>query len=309
MNFNKNLMNSYETFLNANFELNEGLTICTTNHIIYYQLPSVERVSQISGGPYIHGITFGGVIAGVTDSCNQPYTSNSLCFYEQHSGQFIKSLNFSSKILGLVATQTHIFISLYDVIKVLDARNHQIVGTIDRLFSGNALAVSCHYVAWADEIHTGYIYLASVPDFSLIRQIKCHENPIQCISFSQELNLIFTASQKGTIIRSYGLERGETLNEYRRGFMDGKIICIDSLNGLICACSPSTIHVFYGNNIHLTISPNGIPVCCKLLVKKLFVITNQGLFSEYSIDIDSKSISFKNQIPLFPTNQPKKTTV
>lgn len=269
---------------NAQFEYNNGLTICTNRFVIYYKPPSLERAAVIKGGPFIFATTFCGVIATVTNSNVAPYTPDHLCIYQIGTGIFIKQIQFQSPIIGLHSTQTHLFICLKDIIKVLDARNHQTISAIERHSLSDVFAASLHFCAWSDEAHLGHVFVASIPEFSVIHNIPSHENQIRSIAISQDSTLLFTASTRGTVIRSYTIENGIKIREYRRGILPGTITSIDSKNGLLCICSLSTVHLFYGEKGHIGIHPDGVPISCKFIENFLCVITDKAILSSYSYD-------------------------
>ena len=80
--------------------------------------------------------------------------------------------------------------------------------------------------------------------------INAHESSLACISFNREGTLICTASDKGTIIRVFTVQKGSLVRELRRGSGDAEIYSLSfSIDSKYLACSSDrgTIHVFILN--------------------------------------------------------------
>jgi len=77
--------------------------------------------------------------------------------------------------------------------------------------------------------------------------IKAHNSNIAYISLNSDGSLLATASEKGTLIRIFRTDNGESLQEVRRGKDNAEIysICF-SVSSLFLACSSDrgTIHIF-----------------------------------------------------------------
>jgi len=255
----------------------------------------LNKKTLITGGPFVFSTAFNGVIGAVVNSDTPPYTSSFLLIYHQGTGIFLKSIEFSKPISGLLSTSQHVFVSLDLIIQVLDAKTYKIVSTINRKFPTGLFSATSKFLAWPDEAHRGELFVATVPDFSVIHKIECHSSSLQNVAISQENNVVLTCSSKGTVVRVFDLEKGEKIGEHRRGFKQGTIVSMDSRAGLICACTTTTIHVFTMAGGHMTIQPVGIPLTCKFDVNILSVVTSNGLISVYQLDLVNLSAEMKSQ--------------
>lgn len=80
--------------------------------------------------------------------------------------------------------------------------------------------------------------------------INAHESSLACISFNREGTLICTASDKGTIIRVFTVQKGTLVRELRRGSGDAEIYSLSFSSDskfLACSSDRGTIHVFILN--------------------------------------------------------------
>ena len=78
-------------------------------------------------------------------------------------------------------------------------------------------------------------------------KIVAHDTEVGAIALNSEGTLIASASIKGTVIRIFGTEEGEPLQELRRG--SGKafitsIVFHPTLNLIACTSNRTSIHLF-----------------------------------------------------------------
>ena len=301
-------MNQNESLVYAHIEENNELTICSDKHVVHFCPPAFEQKTLISGGPYIFSTAFNGLIGAIANSDTPPYTNSFLLIFQQGTGIFLKNLEFVKPITGLQSTTLHVFVSMDLIIQVLDAKTDQIISTINRQFPNGLFSATCKYFVWPDEAHRGELFIATVPEFSVLNKIKCHSGSLQNLAISQENKVVLTCSSKGTLIRVFDLENGKKIGEHRRGFKPGTILSMDSRGGLICACTATTIHVFTISGGHLTIQPPGIPLNCKFDPNMLSVVTQNGLLSIYQLDLVNMTAEMKSQSRLLSGIIPKRRT-
>ena len=92
----------------------------------------------------------------------------------------------------------------------------------------------------------GYVFI-HFQDESTKRQILAHKSIINCLQLNSKGTLLATASNKGTVIRIFNTDKGERLQELRRGNEYAQIWnCVFDHNDRFIAISSDsgTIHVF-----------------------------------------------------------------
>lgn len=77
--------------------------------------------------------------------------------------------------------------------------------------------------------------------------INAHDSELGALSVNPDGTLIASASQKGTVIKIFSADGGETLQTLRRGSSTAIITSIvfhPSLNIIACTSNKSSIHIF-----------------------------------------------------------------
>jgi autophagy-related protein 18 len=94
---------------------------------------------------------------------------------------------------------------------------------------------------------SGEVLLFDAVSLKAVNIIEAHRSPLSCIAMNSEGTILATASDKGTIIRVFGLPSGQKLYQFRRGTYPSTIYSM-SFNlsaSLLCVSSTSdTVHVF-----------------------------------------------------------------
>lgn len=86
-----------------------------------------------------------------------------------------------------------------------------------------------------------------VAEKSIQSEIVAHESEVAFIAVNPEGTLICTASIKGTKLKVFSADSGETLQVLRRGTSKAQINSIvfhPSLNMIACCSSKASIHIF-----------------------------------------------------------------
>lgn len=334
------------TFLNGN-----KIILCSGNSLGLFKPPIYDSPAcQLNEGPYIYATAFNGLIAAVAqnNTAGPPRTQFFLLLYQEKPGQnFVKSIEFPTKILGLRSTSIHLYVSISKTIQVFDLGSFRSIATINPASSSGFFVVNQQYIAYPDDSKSGRVFLATVFDFKVKHKIECHHSEIRTMKFSSNDSnsgpFLVTSSMKGTLIRLFDCSNGRLVTEFRRGYTQGNIIDIDMKFGILCVCTSSTIHVFVnlnsvndqnsnesnnhssflssvlslvpsfgkndaelennqsvdGQEVHLTIAPNGVPLACAVNdFKNIKVISNNERMFMYEISDDFKKISLKNAVPL-----------
>ncbi|GAA5893737.1 phosphoinositide binding protein ATG18 [Sporobolomyces salmoneus] len=94
---------------------------------------------------------------------------------------------------------------------------------------------------------TGDILLFDAVSLSVTNLLRAHKSPLSHISINQSGTLLASSSEKGTVIRVFGLPDGEKKYEFRRGSYSAKIWSIGfNLKSTLMAVSSDTetVHIF-----------------------------------------------------------------
>ena len=76
---------------------------------------------------------------------------------------------------------------------------------------------SNNYLAYPGSATSGEVYIYDVLNLRAVQVIEAHSSPIGCLALSPTGDRLATASQKGTVLRVFGMPSGEKLYELRRG--------------------------------------------------------------------------------------------
>lgn len=94
---------------------------------------------------------------------------------------------------------------------------------------------------------SGNVIIYDVLTLEPVNTIEAHRSSLSALSISPDGTRIATASDKGTVIRIFGLPNGEKLFQFRRGSLPVKIHCINfnaASTFLVVTSASETIHIF-----------------------------------------------------------------
>ncbi|PIL26856.1 hypothetical protein GSI_11036 [Ganoderma sinense ZZ0214-1] len=94
---------------------------------------------------------------------------------------------------------------------------------------------------------TGDVLLFSTRSLTVANVIQAHKSPISLLSVNAAGTLLATASDKGTVIRVWGIPGAEKLYQFRRGTREARIYSINFnlVSSLLCVSSAhDTVHIF-----------------------------------------------------------------
>ena len=139
----------------------------------------------------------------------------------------------------------------------------------------------------------GTFALIAIPGFSVLQQISCHQDPIQCLSLSSDGKLLTTASDKGTLIRVFDVQDGNKSSEFRRGFRASAVTAVDTDNDITCACTATTLHVF--TRAHITSPLSHPPLALNVIDGDVWLVTTDGILTIYKVDRAGAKLVLQNQ--------------
>ena len=177
------------------------------------------------------------ILALVGSDNNMNNKRNKLIIWDDNQRKPLSELN---KIFVVCRDKIYVFnLSTFKNMDTLETgdNSHGIVGV--------SFVQEQTILAYPDKIK-GHVRIKNYEKSSTF-SIKAHENNIAYISVSYDGNLIATASEQGTLIRIFGTETGDKLQEVRRGKdkADIKHICFSSdYRFLAASSSKGTIHIW-----------------------------------------------------------------
>lgn len=89
--------------------------------------------------------------------------------------------------------------------------------------------------------------LFDAASLSVTNIVQAHKSPVAFVALNSTGTMLATASDKGTVIRVFGVPNGDRLHEFRRGSYPAKIysISFNAASTLLCVSSDTeTVHIF-----------------------------------------------------------------
>lgn len=140
-------------------------------------------------------------------------------------------MNYQGPILAVKLNRQRLVVVLETIVYIYDIANMHLTHTIAQtprnpkgvcaLASYNNLPAeapgSHSYFAYPGSDTTGLVYIYDVANLQPVTNIEAHTSPVACLALSPGGDRLATASQRGTVIRVFGLPKGEPLFEFRRG--------------------------------------------------------------------------------------------
>lgn len=277
-------MTSSKLISNSQFTDRRYLSVCTSNAATIMTLKPLQLVSSLKGGPFRFAVVSQNRVFTVVETDTAPFLPNFVLVYELTTGTFLKSIEFNSDVVNLHANETSIFVSLDDSIQIVDGETLCIIASIERKSKTGSCCVTDKVLAYTNDEEPGKVIIASIPVFSVDRRVQCHKDRVRCVSVSPDSRCITTASEKGTLIRTYRLEDGKLMSEFRRGFRGATVIAVDTNNGVTCCCTNSTLHVFPSPSSHITVPLSQCPLAVAVIDGNVQLVTDDGILSIYKVD-------------------------
>lgn len=158
------------------------------------------------------------------------------------------TLEFDHEIKNLLMTHKHIIIIESEKISIYGLVEKKLLKEMQtgRNPRGLCLMANDDLVLFPSSID-GNICMYSITTDKLGEEIKAHQNEIECMDLSADLQTLFTASTQGTLIRGHNIANQEKTYEFRRGANNAKIYCIASDTDnkhLAVTSNTGTIHLY-----------------------------------------------------------------
>lgn len=270
---------------------------------------------------------------------NEP---NNVILWDDFQKKSFCKLEFTSEVLNLILTKTHIIVvektqiavySLTDrkLVKELQTgRNPRGLCLLSEIIVGNDLKI---YLLFPSNID-GNISTYCITDDKLMEEMKAHQNEIECMNLSADNKYVLTASTQGTLIRGHDIVSQEKSFEFRRGLGNATVysIATDPENKhLVVTSNTGTVHVYsLDTNIKNTGSRFGFmksvlpgyfssewslktitikntqksEACFREINNKLFLIIAflDGGYYKYTVDLESDTVNLVKHLSLTKDN-------
>lgn len=190
------------------------------------------------------------IVALVGGGDNPAFPAQKVVLWDDHQNKCIGELCFRNEVKGVrmkadklvVILENKFFMYNFNDLKLAD--HQETCPNPTGLFCLNQDQAET-IVAYLDKIAGGVI----VNNYDTKGQVKinAHQSALRCLEMSPNGKTLATASEKGTIIRVYNCENGETIRELRRGSEYANIYSIAfdmTASWLACSSDSGTIHIF-----------------------------------------------------------------
>ncbi|KAB7498848.1 WD repeat domain phosphoinositide-interacting protein 2, partial [Armadillidium nasatum] len=175
-----------------------------------------------------------------------------VCHFKKRSE--ICNYSYPNTILSVKLNRLRLVVCLEESIFIHNIRDMKVLHTIKdtppNLSGICALAISSEQclMAYPGSNVMGQVQIFDTLNLQAKIMIPAHEGPLAALAFNESGSMIATASEKGTVIRVFGVEKGNRLFELRRGMKRCAHIYSLSFSKnsqfLLCSSNTETVHIF-----------------------------------------------------------------
>lgn len=268
MNFNNNNNTSLskKNLLYSSFnQINDCIIFGTNTGFYVYTLDPFKKIiaRKITGGVSIVKMLFkSNIILFVGNVEKGVYPNNKLIVWDDHKREVIGEISFKSKILNIELTKEIIVVVCSNKIYIYNFQNLVLIKSIE---TGENQKGLCSI---SNEEHNLIAYPSNILGQISITNIKssnnkpetnysinAHLSELEIFNFDSSGKYIVSASEKGTLLRIFELEKTSLVKELRRGSDQVNIVDLKFSNNnkyLLCSSNRGTIHIFYTNLIGIS---------------------------------------------------------
>ena len=279
-------MNFLSTFIS-----DDKICFLKSNKINFIKLPEFELLFYLENDNFKFITLFQNKIFVVPNDKN----NSIILIYEINSDNLPHSYQCFDTILNLKSNNSFLFIIHSKKINLYTNSPFKIVHSYEIDFNITNFTCSSNFFAWTIESSPGLAYLVSISDLKTIFPIQCHKSLIKFISLSPISLLFCTASEKGTIIRSFSTQNHQQISQFRRGITRTEILSLNITSDYIIAITNSTIHLFFEEDRHITYPTEGITISSIIISNFLYQLYSNN---EIYIYLINKNIIFQKKIKL-----------
>jgi len=170
--------------------------------------------------------------------------------WDDHQNRCIGELSFRSDVKAVKLRRDRVVVVLEHKIYVYNFADLKLVDHIETIKNPAGLCALCPYasntVLVCPGLQKGHVRV-ELYDMKKTTIIPAHETSLACFALNHDGTRLATASEKGTLIRTYDTATGNLLQELRRGADRAEIysICFSpNTQWLAVSSNHGTIHIF-----------------------------------------------------------------
>lgn len=217
---------------------------------IYNVEPFKKILSHyIDGGVSIVKMLYeSNIIIFVGRNTRTAYPDNKLIIWDDDKKKVLGEISFNYKIIGVEINNKYIVVITDHKIYIYEFDTLILLKSFETFSNYNgivALSLKGDYVVFPNN-NLGTITIYHIKSNQLL-QIKSYTYSIDYVYISKDSKYIVTCSDNGTIVRIFDIEKGNIVDEFRRGFEKVKItnvIMKDDNSLLLVSSNTGTIHIF-----------------------------------------------------------------
>ncbi|ARF08788.1 WD repeat protein [Catovirus CTV1] len=175
--------------------------------------------------------------------------ANTLNIYDASLTQTIKKIQQDTDIVDVQSNTIYLSLLSNSYICVFKIDNCDVIDWRIPVINNNYYLGSKYliYIDKNSNDDTEIIKIKNISSNNNMQSIKAHQNKIKFMTTNKQETLLATASERGTIIRIFDIEKGEKVHELRRGTSSTCIqyICFsDDSQYLAVLSDRGTIHIY-----------------------------------------------------------------
>eukprot|EP00465_Bigelowiella_longifila_P000659 CAMPEP_0185281462 /NCGR_PEP_ID=MMETSP1359-20130426/66733_1 /TAXON_ID=552665 /ORGANISM="Bigelowiella longifila, Strain CCMP242" /LENGTH=378 /DNA_ID=CAMNT_0027876899 /DNA_START=606 /DNA_END=1742 /DNA_ORIENTATION=- len=170
--------------------------------------------------------------------------------WDDHQNRCIGELSFRSEVKAVKLRRDRVVVVLEHKVYVYNFADLKLVDHIETIKNPKGLCALCPYssntVLVCPGLQKGHVRV-ELYDMKKTTIIPAHETSLACFALNHDGTRLATASEKGTLIRTYDTATGNGLQELRRGADRAEIysICFSPTTEWLAVSSDhGTIHIF-----------------------------------------------------------------
>ena len=198
------------------------------------------------------------------------FSKNKIIIWDDHQGLVMRQIRLNSNIIkvkiseeviiGIIIDKIYILnINTLETIDILETFNNP-EGIFSMSYDLNVLNIAFPYSKCKGKVEIRNYDITKITfNKNEPKIIIAHESNIAYITMNIQGTIMATASDKGTLIRLFNIEKAELITELRRGSKNTKINClaIDINTEFIgCTSESHTVHIFDIHEVNKIIKKN-----------------------------------------------------
>uniref|UniRef100_A0A224YIC2 Autophagy-related protein 18 n=1 Tax=Rhipicephalus zambeziensis TaxID=60191 RepID=A0A224YIC2_9ACAR len=243
----------YINYVNFNQD-GTALSVGTHTGYKFFSLGNVDKLEQIyeneeEGMALVERLFLSSLVSLVSTASLRKLK---MCHFKKESE--ICNYSYSNSILAVRLNRARLVVCLEESLYIHNIRDMKVLHTIretppnpDGLCALSPSSDNC-YLAYPGSDKIGEVQIFDALNLQAKVMIPAHDSKLAALAFNSTGTLIATASEKGTVIRVFGVADGQKLYEFRRGMKRCANIysLAFSADSLFLASSSNfeTVHIF-----------------------------------------------------------------